>query len=121
LLFAAPPSIRGADTASRKACWSAAIGDDDCVGGVACGSGVDCDTTTCCNFGCRFSIPRGFFNPPNARITSCPLFVFGLYKLLAAMTTPDILARQIHRVQKSAGKAGIPVDSGEAMANLGIP
>lgn len=66
------------------------------------------------------SLPRGFFNPPRARITSCPLFVFGLYKLLAAITTPAMLARQIQRLQKSAGSAGIPVDSGEAMASFGM-
>lgn len=53
-------------------------------------------------------------------MTSCPLLVFGLYKLLAAITTPAMLARQMHRLQKSAGSAGIPVDSGVAMANLGM-
>jgi hypothetical protein len=43
-----------------------------------------------------------------------------LYKLLAAITTPAILARQIHRLQKSAGRAGIPVDSGVAIARRGM-
>lgn len=66
------------------------------------------------------SLPRGFLNPPSARITSCPLLVLGLYKLLAAITTPAMFARQMDLLQKSAGRAGIPVDSGVAIASFGM-
>jgi hypothetical protein len=31
-----------------------------------------------------------------------------------------MFARQMHRLQKSAGRAGIPVDSGVAIASLGM-
>ena len=125
----------GAETASLRACASAATGDDSrlvCLGdGVFGTNSASCCWRTrsrsrclCC-FSLSFffsatSLPRGFFIPPRARITSCPLLVFGLYKLLAAMTTPAMFARQMQRLQKSAGRAGIPVDSGVAIASRGM-